>query len=95
MDRILRRPDEIPESSFHANKISPVAPNGYAPKRGERAGVFGRRRQRQKEKRYKGKRRLGDAAHRPAMLSPTLLIRYFGRDARPRAPEATSFHGAD
>lgn len=30
---IARRPDEIPESSFHANKISPVAPNGYAPKR--------------------------------------------------------------
>lgn len=32
-DRIARRPDEIPESSFHANKISSVAPNGYAPKR--------------------------------------------------------------
>lgn len=44
---IARRPDEIPESSFHANKISPVAPNGYAPKREEK----GRRRRRRRRRR--------------------------------------------
>jgi len=94
--RMARRPDEIPESSFHANKISPLRVQWIrARARGKRPVFRKRHRERKREREretYKGKRRR--FATKPNTTSPSrrdafvgALTRYLVGRAIPRGAQ--------